>query len=62
MIVVLEIVFGDLVLLKVGDQVLVDVVVLEVMNLVVDEVVLIGESEVVEKSIYQDIGELDDNC
>ena len=57
-----EIVPGDLVLLKAGDQVPADAVVLEATNLAVDEAVLTGESEAVEKSIYQDTGELDDNC
>ncbi|TBX38021.1 cation-translocating P-type ATPase [Lactiplantibacillus paraplantarum] len=57
-----EIVPGDLVLLKAGDQVPADAVVLEATNLAVDEAVLTGESEAVEKSVYQDTGELDDDC
>ncbi|CAM3042441.1 cation-translocating P-type ATPase [Lactiplantibacillus plajomi] len=43
---------GDLVLLKAGDQVPADAVVLESTNLAVDEAVLTGESEAVEKRPY----------
>ncbi|RRK10742.1 cation-translocating P-type ATPase [Lactiplantibacillus garii] len=43
---------GDLVLLKAGDQVPADAVVLEGSNLAIDEAVLTGESEPVEKTAY----------
>ncbi|EIW12650.1 cation transporting P-type ATPase [Lactiplantibacillus pentosus KCA1] len=56
-----EIVPGDLVILKAGDQVPADAVVLTATNLAVDEAVLTGESEAVEKNAYQDGAKLTDD-
>lgn len=47
-----ELVFGDFVMLEVGDVVFVDLWFLEVVFLKIEEVVLIGELVFVEKDIF----------